>query len=151
SAEPGVFGFEAPGQDEQPVGVLGQELAIDAGLVVEPLEVRLRHKLDEVLVARAVPYEDREVVGSLVAAVLRAPLLASPRRHVELAAEDRLDARLLRGEVEIDRPKEVAVVGERDGGEAELLRLVDQLVELGGAAERAGLVVGRAMDGARLG
>src|SRR4030095_12361934 len=90
SAEPGVFGFEAPGQDEQPVGVLGQELAIDAGLVVEPLEVRLRHKLDEVLVARAVPYEDREVVGSLVAAVLRAPLLASPRRHVELAAEDRL-------------------------------------------------------------
>src|SRR5262249_5746534 len=144
--EPRDLGVEAPGQDEQPVGVLGQELAIDARLVVEALQVRLRHELDEVLVARPVPYEDREVVGSLIAAVLRAPLLAAPRRHVELAAEDWLDAGLLRGEGGVDRSEEVAVVGERNGGEPELLRLVDQLVELGGTVEQAVLGVDVQMD-----
>src|SRR4030095_10319837 len=140
------LGVEAPGQDEKPVGVLGQELAIDAGLVVEALQVRLRHELDEILVARAVPHEDGQVVGALVTAVLGAPLLAAPRRHVELAAEDRLDAGLLGSEVEVDRAEEVAVIGERDGGEAKLLRLVDQLVELGGAVKQAVLGVDVEMD-----
>src|SRR5262249_50185196 len=52
----------------------------------------------------------------------------------------------LRREVEVDRPEEVAVVGERDRGEPELLRRVDQLVELGGAVEEAVLRMDVQMD-----
>ncbi len=95
--------FRQPGEDEQAVGVLREELAVDARLVVEALEVRLRDELDEILVARAVAHEDRQVVGALVAAVLGAPLLAPAGRDVELAADDRLDAGLLGGQVEVDR------------------------------------------------
>ena len=140
------LGVQAPGEDEQPVGMLREELPIHAGLVIEPLQVRLRHELDEVLVARAIPYEDREVVGPLIAAVLRAALAPAPGRHVELAAEDRLDAGLLGGEIEIDRAEEVAVVGERDRRKLELLRLRDELLELGGAIEQAVLGMDVQMD-----
>ena len=49
-------------------------------------------------------------------------------------------------EVEIDRAEEVAVVGERDGREPELLGLLDELLELGGAVEQAVLGVDVQMD-----
>src|SRR5262249_14575823 len=77
------------------------------------------------------------MVGAFIAAILGAAVLPASRRDVELAAEDRLDAGLLRGVVEIDRAEEVAVIRERDGRELQLLGLVDQLLELGGAIEQA--------------
>jgi hypothetical protein len=86
------------------------------------------------------------MIGALVAAVLRAPLLAAARRHVQLGAEDGLDAGLLRSQVEIDATEEVAVVGEGDGRKLEVLRLLHQLLELGGAVEEAVLGVDVQMD-----
>ncbi len=134
---PRHLGVQTTREYEQPVGVLREQLAIDARLVVEALQERPGHQLDEVLVPRAIADEHRQVVGTFVAAVLRAPLLAAARRDVELAAEDRLDPGLLRGEIEVDRAEEVAVIGQGDRGELELLGLVDQLLELGGAVEQA--------------
>src|SRR3989441_12722618 len=65
------------------------------------------------------------------------------RGHVELAAQDRLDAGLLGGQVEVDGAEEVAVIGERQRRELELLRALDELLELRRAVEQA--VLG--MDG----
>ena len=138
---PRDLGVQAAGEHEQAVGVPGQQLAVHARLVIEALEVRLRDELDEVLVAGEVAHEDREVVGAFIAPVLRAALRVLARRHVELGAEDRLDPRFLGGEVEIDPAEKVAVVGERDGRELEVLGLLDQLLELGGAVEQAVLRV----------
>ena len=126
---------EAAREDQEPVRMRGEELLVHARLVVEPLEVGLRDELDEVPVARAVAREDGEVVGALVAAVLRPALSAAPRGDVELAAENRLDARLLRRLVEVDRAEEVPVVGERERGKVQVLRLLDEPLELGGAVE----------------
>ena len=140
------LGVQAPGEDEQPLGMLREELPIHPGFVVEPLQVRLRHELDEILIPCAVSYEDRQVVGTLVAAVLRAAFATASGRHVELAPEDRLDAGLLGCEVEIDRAEEVAMVGERDRREPELLRLRDELLELGRTVEQAVLGVDVQVD-----
>ena len=138
SAEhPRHLGVQAAREDEQSIGVLGEKLAIDARLVVETLEERPGHQLDEVLVPRAITNEDRQMVRALVAAVLRAALLPPAWRHVELAAEDRLDAGLLGRQVEVDCAEEVPVIGERDRREPELLCLLDQLLELCGAVEQA--------------
>src|SRR5262249_7145696 len=141
---PRHLGVQAPREDQEPVGMPGQELAIDPRLVIEPLEERPRDQLDEVLVARAIADQHGEMVGALVAPVLRAPLLAAARRDVELAADDRLDAGLHRRVVEIDRAEEIAVIGQRDRRELELLGLGDELLELGGAVEQA--VLGMHME-----
>jgi hypothetical protein len=86
------------------------------------------------------------VIRALVPPFLRRALLASAGRDVELAADDRLDPRLLRGEVEVDATEEVAVVGERDRRKAKLARAVDQLLELRGAVEEAVLRVNVEVD-----
>ncbi len=140
------LGVEAAGQNEEPVGVLGEELAIHPRLVVEALEIGLGHELDQVPVAGLVANEHGAVAGALVAAVLARALEAAARRHVELAAHDGLDARLLRRGVEVDRTEEVAVIREGDGGEAQRLRGVHQLVELGGPVEEAVLGVDVQVD-----
>src|SRR5882762_770738 len=142
----GHLGIQAPREHQQPIGVLREQLVVDPGLVVVALEVRPGDELDEVLVARAIADEDREVVGFLVAAVLRAALLAAARRDVELAAHDRLDAGLLGRQVEIDRAEEIAMIGQRDRREAQLLRLLDELLELGGAVEQTVLGVNVQVD-----
>ncbi len=137
---------EAAREHEQPVGVLGEELAVHTGLVVEALEVGLGHELDQVAVAGLVAHQHRGMAGALVAAVLARSLEPAARRHVELAAHDGLDPRLLGGAVEVHRPEEIAVVGERDGGERELLGLLHQPLELGGAVEQAVLGVDVQVD-----
>jgi hypothetical protein len=86
------------------------------------------------------------VVRPLVAAVLGAALGAPPGRHVELAADDGLDAGLLRGQIEIDGAEEVAVIGERDGREVQVLGLLHELLELGRSVEQAVLGMHVQMD-----
>src|SRR4029453_555617 len=115
-------------------------------LVVEALQIGLGHQLDEVPVAGLVAHEHGAVAGALVAAVLTGSLEAAPRCHVQLAAHDGLDAGLLRRRVEVDGAEEVAVVGQRDGGEVERLGGVHQLVELGRAIEQAVLGVDVKVD-----
>ena len=135
------LGIEAPGEHEEPVGVLGEELPVHARLVVVALEVGLGDEPHEIGVAGLVAHEDGAVAGALVAAVLSRPLEAAPRRDVELRAEDGLHARLHAGRVEIDAAEEVAVVGQGEGGEAQLLRALDELLEARGAVEQAVLRV----------
>src|SRR3989442_1563767 len=95
------LGVETSRKDDEPVGVLGEELPVHPGLVVEALEVSLRDQLDEVPVAGAVPHQDGQVVRALVAAVLRAALAPASGGDVELAPDDRLDAGLLGPQVEV--------------------------------------------------
>ena len=66
-------------------------------------------------------------------AALRAPIAG---RDVDLAAEDRLDALLLRLIVEDDRREHVAVLGDRERRHLQARRLLQQLVDAAGAVEQ---------------
>src|SRR5262249_55916150 len=69
-----------------------------------------------------------------------------PRRDVEFAAEDRLNARRPGVLVEVDCAEQVAVVGQRDGGEFELASPLDQTAEPRSAVEEAVLRVDVQVD-----
>ena len=66
--------------------------------------------------------------------------------HLELGAEDRLQADLLGGLVERDRPEHVAVVGEGDGVHPLLLDLLDEVLHLHGPVQHRVLGVDVEMD-----
>jgi hypothetical protein len=121
--------------------VLGEELPVHPRLVVVALEVGLGDEPHEIGVAGLVADEDGAVAGALVAAVLPRTLESASRRDVELRAEDGLHAGLHAGRVEIDAAEEVAVVGQGERGEAQLLRALDELLEARGAVEQAVLRV----------
>ena len=121
---------EAAGEGEQSAGVCLEQLPVDARLVVVALEEAGRGELDQVAVAGVVGGEQREV---RVALGLRAAVVGD----VDLAAEDRLDARLGRVAVELDRAGHGAVVGEPDRGH----------LELGGAGRERGNPAGPIEDG----
>ncbi len=137
---------EASGQHEQTVRVLGEQLPVHPGLVVEALQVGLRDQLHEVGMARAVADQHGAVARALVAAVLARALEPAAGRDVQLAAQDRLHPGLLAARVEVHAPEEIAVVGERDGGESQRLGLADELLELGRAVEQAVLRVDVQVD-----
>ncbi len=96
-----------------------EQLPVDARLVVVALEVAERRELDEVRVALVRLGEEREV---RVALGLRVPVLG----HVDLAADDRLDAGLARLAVQLDGARQRAVVGERHGRHVEPCCLLDE-------------------------
>ena len=131
---------EAAGEPDQPLGVRGQHVLVDAGPVVEALRVADGHELHEVVVARLVLGQERQVVVGLLDAGPRL-VVAAARGHVDLAAEDGLDALVEAGVVEGDRSEHVAVVGDGHRLHAEPSHLVHHLVDVAGPVEQAVLGV----------
>src|ERR1035438_4108500 len=109
----------------------GRRECVEAGSgpVIETLQVGVAHELQEVLIAPDVTGQEAEVkdAPSLVAAAL----LVQPGAlgEIELAANQRLDPLALRGRVEINGAKEVAMVGEGERRHPELARPVGQPVD----------------------
>jgi len=95
---------------------LRHEGAIDPRAVVETLQVRSAGQLQQVAPTRLVHDQQDDVIrGRLY--VAHRPVVPSRRRYVRLYPEDRPDARLPGGRVELDRAEKVAVVrqGQRLG------------------------------------
>ena len=80
--------LEAARRGHQPRAVLAERVAVDPGLVVEPVGVAHRRELDQVLVALEVLGQQHLVVPRPVAGVGHAR-----RRDVELAPDDRAGRR----------------------------------------------------------
>jgi hypothetical protein len=123
------------------VGPLREGRLVHARLVVEAVQERVRRELEEVAVARDRLGEQHEVPAAvllagvgLVAAV--ALLAVAVDGDVGLDPEDRLDAELLRLQVELHRPEHVAVVGDRDGVHAEFLHALEQALDAVAAVEQ---------------
>ncbi len=98
--------FQARRKRDQPLGMLRQQVQIDARLVVEPVQVGGRNQLDEVAVALLVFAQQHQVVVGAVGARL-VPLA----RDIHLAADDGMHAGLPGGVIEFHRAEEVAVIG----------------------------------------
>ena len=107
------LGGQAPGQAQQALGVLGQQLLVHPGAVIEALEVGLGDELEEVAVAGLVLGEQ----GQVVVLLLRlARCAVEPRSggDVGLHADDRLDPDGPGRLVELERAEHRAVVGHRE-------------------------------------
>ena len=143
---------EAAGRGDEPLVVLGQQVPVQAGLVVVTLEERLAGELDEVAVAGVALGQEGQVVVELLAALGVAAGVVDPAPagrtlaavvvgHVGLGADDRLDALLAALLVELQRPVHVAVVGDPERRLPVGDRLGHQLVEPGGPVQHRELGV----------
>ena len=132
----------AAGERDEALVVPAEQLPVGARLVVVALEVRRRRQLDEVLVAGLVAGEQREVRVAL----LDPGAAAAVGGHVELEADDRLDALFFGGAVELDGAAQRAVVGERHRRHAQFLGPFDQLLDPAGAVEQRVFAVHVEMD-----
>ena len=109
-----------------------EQLVVDARLVVVALEVAERAELDQVVVALGRLGQQRQVVP---VALVRVHARAAVVDEVDLTAQQRLDAGLAGGAVELDRARHGAVIGDPDRGHAELHRALDELRDAAGAVQ----------------
>ena len=131
--------LQAAAQADQPLRVRGEQLLVDARLVVEPVRVARRDELDEVVKALVRLREQHEMVGRL--ARRARSIGAAAGRDVDLAAEDRLDAALPRLVVERHGREHVAVLGDRHGRHLQLGGPIEQLADPARAVEQRELRV----------
>ena len=103
---------EAAGQAGEPLRVLGEQLLVHPWPVVEALEVRGRHELQEVPIAGLVAREQGQMVVLLLV-LSRLAVEPGARRHVRLHPEDRLDAVRARRLVEAEGAEHDPVIGDR--------------------------------------
>ncbi len=140
------------GGDEAGVVAL-EQLPVDAGLVVVALEVRRRGQLHQVPIALDGLGQEGQVVVELLAAFdvaagvvdpapTHRPLVARLARHVGLGADDRDDALVPAGLVEVEDPVHVAVVRDSERGLAVGHRGRHQIPHPGRAVEHGELGVG---------
>ncbi len=133
---------QAPGERDEALVVLAEQLPVGARLVVVALEVGRGGELHEVLVAGLVAREQREVRVALLDSRPAVPVGGD----VELEADDRLDALVLGGAVELDGAAQRAVVGEGDRRHAQFLGARDQRLDPARAVEQRVLAVHVEMD-----
>ena len=114
-----------------------QQLLVHPRVVVETFRVCLADQEDQVAVTLRVPGQQDQVVvlsdGPIAAALAT--------RHVDLAAQDRLDAGPLGPLVEVDRAERVAVIGDGHGLHAHFQKPGKKPIQPDGAVEQAVLSV----------
>ena len=119
----------AGGAADQALVVLLQHLVAHAGLVVHALDVPGGHDLHEVPVPRVILRQEDEVVVLLVLVVLETMVVVL--RDIDLAAEDRLDLRMLLRHVgEVLDAVHIAVVGDGQARHFQLLRPAEELLDV---------------------
>ena len=131
----GDLAAQAGRAGHQPLGVLAQQLLVDAGAVIEALQEAHRVEVGQVLPAGVVLGQQDQVVAAPLG------LVVAIGGDVGLAAEDGLDPVLLGLLVEVDRPEQVAVVGHGHALHPQLQGLGEQIVHPDGAVEQAVLGV----------
>jgi hypothetical protein len=128
------LGAEAAGGGDQPLAVALEQLPVHAGLVEVALQGGQRHQPQQVGVAGLVLGQQGQVAVGLgdVAALLLEPGTGG---QVGFDPEDRLDPVLLAGQVEVDGPEQLAVVGHGQGRHAHAGGLGEELIDPGGSIE----------------
>ena len=126
--------------------MLGKQFSVDSRLVVESFQIASGDQLDEVLVARHVFGQKRDVASALIAAVLIRLLEPAPRSDVHLAADDRLHTLLHREGVEVDRAEEVPVISDGQGRHPVFLGFGDQRLQCARPVQQAILAVDVQVD-----
>ncbi len=116
--------------------MLAQHALINARPIVKTFAVGRTTQRQQVLVTDPVCRQQQEVVAGLADAS-RIALPPVPRGHVHLATDDRLDAVLESGGIELDDSEHVAVISHSDGLHAHLFGAFDQRLEADRPVQKA--------------
>jgi len=90
--------------------MLGQQLPVDTGAIVEPIDVGRGHELEQVLIARHVGGQQNQVMRAVIEPGLF--LKQASARLIDLTAKDRLYACCLRGVMKSNRAVHLPMVGQ---------------------------------------
>ena len=131
---------QAGGEADQAFRVGGEEILIDARLVVKPFEEGRRNHLDQVLVAFLVFAKQDEMVVAVAVDAGLVPLLGD----VHFAADDRINPLRFSRVVEADRAEEIAVIRHRDRGHFLLGDDLHELIDFARAVKQR--IVGMVME-----
>ena len=136
--------LEAARETDQAGGVAAEALPVDPRLVVEAVEMRGRGEPEEIPVSLRVRRQQHEMERGRVQ--LGVPIRHPPRSDVGLHPDDGRDAVRAGLLVELDRSVQRAVIGERQRGDAHLLRALHEGSDPAGAVEEGVLGVEVAVD-----
>ena len=103
-----------------------QQFLVNAGLVIEALEMRGGNELDQIAIAIRIDCEKGQMEGGF----LCGRGVAIPQRtgrHVRLTADDRPNSSLFRRLVKLDRTVEIAMIGNGDRRHSEFSGLSDKV------------------------
>ncbi len=128
--------LHAAGEPDKPLRELGQRLQVRPRAVVEAVDVSVRDHLGKVLVALVGLGQHPDMVRLVVLAPGLLIVLVVGH-HVALAPDDGLDPALLRLLDEIDRPEQVAMVGQGHGRLPQLHRPIHQAVHPAAPVQQA--------------
>ena len=121
-------------QDRQAAGVLLKQLFVDAGAVVETVDVGLGHQLHQVAVPGVVAGQQHQVVGAALRRRTVEPALVG---YVNFAPDNGFDARFFASRVEIYHAVECSVIGDRQRVHSQFLGTFDQVGNTADAVEHA--------------
>ena len=136
SQQLGHLAPQAGGAGDQAAAVLPQQVQVDAGLDVKALQERLRDHVGEIAVALLIPAQQDQVVEGGVELVDLLEPGPAPWGHIDLTADDGLDARLLAGLVEIHHPVHDPVVCDSHRVLSDLPDPLHQLLDAAGAIQK---------------
>ena len=93
---------------DEPLAVFPQQLLVHSGLVVHALSIGTRHQLHQILIAFVVFCQKNQMIVS--GAIHLVLLMAVPGSHINLAANNRVNALSLADLVELHDAKHIAMI-----------------------------------------
>ena len=130
----GKSALEAAAQADQALGVGRQQLEINPGFIIKPIEVGDGGQFNQVVVANLVGCQQHEVVRPCVEVGLLVTVAAPG--HIGLDAQDRLNAGFPAPLVKLNQAVHDAVISQPKRGHLVLRRPADQLVNFRQAVEQ---------------
>ena len=121
--------LQAGGGGDDPFRVLAKDLLVDAGLVVESLDVGPGHQTYEISIPFVRFGQQDQMVWSFLAR-RSLPVVPGPGGYVDLCPDDGFDPCPVRLLVEVHRADHPPVVGQRHGGHPHPRHLADEILDL---------------------
>ena len=139
----GNFPLDTGRQADDAFVILAQDILVDAGFAVEPVDVAQRDQMGKVAVSLIVLGQQNQMVAGLLVDAVE----AAARRQIDFAADDdadtgfsllfRLLRQFLRRLIQVHGPVHVAVVRNGNAVHAQLHGTPEQLLRFGGAVKQA--------------
>ena len=111
-----------------------QEFMVHAGIIIEAFQLGGAGDLEQVLIADFVLSQQQQVIAVLV--FLRVAVGHAAGGYIGFESQDRFDAGVFAGVIELDHTKHGAVVGDRQRVHAHFFGAVDKLLDLAKAVEQ---------------
>ena len=127
---------KAGGKRDNALVILFQNLHVDTRLIVKSIDKARRNNLHQIGIARIIFRQQNQMVVPVLSAAGFA-VETGTRRHVNLTAEDRLDALRAGFFIKIDTAEHDAVIGDRGAVHAKFFDSGDVLFDLVRAVQKA--------------